>query len=166
MSSLNKDSYFCYMYKVGIWVMPLMFKTHKALQWSLSFKYSIIFNMGALLHVYWMTSLQLCFLLVFTLSVVGGANHHDSKNVFKSTRKVLSGVYFPGPFFPSCFREFQRDWYKHFDLVLDGVSSMPAMLKLRDVEIVICWEVYTDYQGCTFQNNTPVLLLYQVTIII
>ena len=43
---------------------------------------------------------------------------------------------------------------------------MPAMLKLRDVYIVICWEVYTDYQGCTLQNNTPVLLLYQVTIII
>ena len=29
--------------------------------------------MGALLQVYWMTSLQLCILLSFTLSVVGGA---------------------------------------------------------------------------------------------
>ena len=55
------------------------------------------------------------------------------KNVFKSTRKVLSGVFFTGPFFPPCFREFQRDLYKHFDLVLEGVSSMPAMLKLRGV---------------------------------
>ena len=76
------------------------------------------------------------------------------KIVFKSTRKVLSGVYFPGPFFPPCFREFQRDWYKYFDLVLEGVSSTPAMLKLRAVEIVICWEVYSDYQGCTLQINT------------
>ena len=47
MRSLNKDSYFCYMYKVSIWAMPLVFKSHKALQWSLSFKYSIIYNMGA-----------------------------------------------------------------------------------------------------------------------
>ena len=38
--------------------------------------------MGALLHEYWMTSMQLCFLLFFTLSVVGGANHHDSKKMF------------------------------------------------------------------------------------
>lgn len=29
--------------------------------------------MGALFQVYWMTSLQLCILLSFTLSVVGGA---------------------------------------------------------------------------------------------
>ena len=59
---------------------------------------------------------------------------------------------------------------------------MLAMVKLRDV---ICREVYTDYQApetnksnkhwkndltdyqaCTIRNNTPVLLLYQVTIII
>ena len=32
MSSLNKDSYFCHMYKVDIWVIPLVFKTLKALQ--------------------------------------------------------------------------------------------------------------------------------------
>lgn len=32
MSSLNKDGYFCYIYEVGIWVIPLVFKTHKALQ--------------------------------------------------------------------------------------------------------------------------------------
>ena len=31
MSSLKKDSYFCYMNKVCIWVMPLVFTTHKAL---------------------------------------------------------------------------------------------------------------------------------------
>ena len=128
-------SYFCYMYKVGIWVMPLVFKTHKALQWSFSFKYSIIFNMGALHYVYWMNSLQLNVFFYYS----SHCQYWEAwiimiqKNVFKTTRKVLSGVYFPGPFFPPCFGEFQRDWHKHFDLVLKGVSPMPAMLKLRDV---------------------------------
>ena len=59
--------------------------------------------------------------------------HHDPKNVFKSTRKVLSGIYFTEPFFPPCFREFQRDRYIYFGLILESVSSMLAMLKLRDV---------------------------------
>ena len=91
------------------------------------------------------------------------------KNVFKSTRKVLTGVYFPGPSFAPCFREFLRDWYKYFDLVLEGVSFMLAMLKLGDVyKHHLLGRVYTDYQAWTLQNNTPVLLLYQVimTIII
>ena len=61
------------MYKADIWVMPLVFKTHNALQWSLSFKYSITYNMGALFQVYWMDDFNIImFLLSFTLSVVGG----------------------------------------------------------------------------------------------
>ena len=46
---------------------------------------------------------------------------------------------------------------------------MLAMLKLRDVfKHHLLGRVCTDYQACTLQNNTPVLLLYQVimTIII
>ena len=59
-------------------------------------------------------------------------------NVFwgqsKSNQEVLNGVFCPGPFFPLCFRKIlQRESYKHFDLVLEGVSSMLTMLKLRDV---------------------------------
>ena len=32
MNAQNKDSYFRYMSKVSIWVLSLVFKTHKALQ--------------------------------------------------------------------------------------------------------------------------------------
>ena len=50
------------------------------------------------------------------------ANHGQSK----STWEVLSGVFFPGPFSSLCFREFQKERYKHFDLVVEGVSSVLA----------------------------------------
>ena len=157
MSSLNKVSYFCFMYKVGIWVMP-----HKALQWSLAFKYSTIFNMGALFQVYLMTSWQLCFLLFFILSVVGGAIHHDSKKMFLNHpgKYLVVSTFLDHSFLhvSGNFRETDTN-----TLILCWRVWVPCQLCWN---IVNCWEVYTGFQGCTLQNNIPVLLLYQVAIII
>ena len=52
----------------------------------------------------------------------------------------------------------------NFDVVPEGVSSMQAVLKLRDASRHLL-ENYTDHKASTLQDNTPVLLLRQVNII-